>query len=66
MNRFINKYGVYVCVYVCAHMCEDQLKNSLADQGTLIECDQMRFIFQHIPPIYGPHTSSNITVLGSH
>ena len=23
-----------------------QLKSSLADQDTLIECDQMRFIFQ--------------------
>ena len=29
---------------------EGHLKSSLADQNTLMECEQMKFIFQHILP----------------
>ena len=45
---------------------EGQSKCSLADQDTLMECDQMKFIFQNHSPC-GPHTSStSVVVLGSH
>ena len=43
-------------------MYKHLLKNSLADQDTLIECDKMNYIFQH-----SPHTSRiDVAVLGSH
>ena len=42
---------------------EGKVKHSKADQCTFMECDQIRFIFQHAP--HGPHTSSiSILVLG--
>ena len=31
------------------YLYEDQLKSSLADQDILMECDQMRFIFNIVP-----------------
>ena len=45
---------------------KDQLKSSLADQDILMECGQMRFIFQQDVPCT-PHPSSiGIAALGSH
>ena len=58
-------------IYVNIHLdikqiYEDQLKSSLADQDTLMECDQMRFILQRSIPC-GPHFSSiGVTMLGFH
>ena len=56
--------GAYWFVFTIIY--EGRLKSSLADQDTFVECDQMKFIFQHITPC-GPHTSSIVVpVLGSH
>ena len=42
------------------------MKSSWADQDTLMECDQMRFIFQHSSP-FSPHTFSiDVAMLESH
>ena len=53
-----------MCVHVC--VCEGQLKSSLADQDTLIECDQIRFIFQHCSLCDSHISSIGVAVLGSH
>ena len=45
---------------------EGWLKSLLADQDTLMECDKMRFTFQHSSTC-SPHISSiGVTVLGPH
>ena len=41
---------------------EDRMKSSSADQDTFMECDQMRFIFQHCHP-YGLRTSSIVVAV---
>ena len=45
---------------------ECRLKSSKADDDALLECDQIRFIFQHNPPC-GPRNSAiDAAVFGSH
>ena len=44
-------------IYIYIHIFEGRLKISYADLNTLMECDQKRLIFQHVPPC-SPHTSS--------
>ena len=40
-----------VCVCVCVCVYDGGQKFMNADQDTLIEYEQMRFIFQHIPAL---------------
>ena len=63
---------VYTCVYTHTHthiyiyiyiyINELQLKSSKADQDTIIQCEQMGFIFQYSPP-WHPHISLNFVAV---
>ena len=63
------KESRYVCVCVCVYLCVriwGSAEKFMSDQGTLMEYNQMRFIFQYSPP-YGPLTCSvSVAVLGSY
>ena len=54
------------CPQKSTHVYEVQLKSSLVDQDTLMECEQMKFIFQHSPPSGSCTSSIDGAVLGSH
>ena len=67
MHRFYLYMYVCVCVCVCVlyvYKYETQLKSSLAVQDILMECDQMRFNFQHNPSSVMHTSSIDIAVLG--
>ena len=53
-------YYYDICIY------KDWLKSSQAHQDILMECDQIRFIFQYSPPCSPLTSSISVVVLGSH
>ena len=53
-------------MYIYIYIYQGRLKGSKAEHNTIMECDQIRFIFQH-SALFGSHISSiGIAVLGSH
>ena len=54
------KASIYLSIY---HI---RLKNSYADQDTLMECDQTGFIFKHTLPIGHRTSSIDIKIIGTH
>ena len=60
----VDKY-LYTFLYI-TRLYEGWQKGSETNQDTLMECDQIRFIFQNGLP-YGPQiTSIGVAVLGFH
>ena len=45
---------------------ESRLKSSQADQDTILECEKIRFIFQHRSSCEPHNSSIDIVVLRSH
>ena len=53
MNSYIYIYiyiHTHAHAYIYIYIYEGRLKNSQADQETLMDCDQMLFIFQYSSP----------------
>ena len=54
-------YPIYIYIYI--YIYKVQLKSSLANQGTHMEFDQMKFIFQNSPLCYSYNMSIDVAVL---
>ena len=62
---FLYMYIFHEYIIYIKNIYGDRLKSSSADQDTVMECDQMNFIFWH-SPLYSQHTFSiSVADLGS-
>ena len=68
-DTYVPKRNSTKCICVCIYIYiygVGRRKRPYANQDTLTECEQMRFIFQYSTP-FGPHTSPiDVTLLRPH